>query len=687
MGNDEYNVSVAFTGKNNLSGTASTVTTDLNRVARGARDAGDSMGPLERNVNRVRQAMELGIAGAMLSKVNQFSQEFYALGASVNAAEQTFQALVSPMGNTERIMERLRTATGGVVGDLTLMQGANQFASMGIATTATEMERLVQMAVRLGGAMGHDAKQSVSDFAAMLANESIPRLDTFGIASGRVRERIDELLASGEAASRSEAFRMAVLEEGTTSLNRLGDAALAAETPLARLQTQLDNIAQTGASNFAVGVNAIIDNTRALLDWRSDNIAVTEEAERRLQAERGLGYNQYDLENMIQQIRLEQQYGEQIEASIRGVTRGLNEQVEIYRQRERSAEAAVVAEQRRTQHIGQAEGQLQHLRDSFRRFGGTAELDMLGNWDYNVEFADASKLQNTLNALMQIRSQLALAQGDHEAGLISDADLERVESAAATAEALAAALQEGAEAFEHMTLGQALGEGAGNELLGGIGDQVLAALRERGELDAAALQASADAYNLAADRITQSSLTMRDTIVPILARLAETQGINLAVERSGQVEDFMRNAALMGMNPNGLGMQLGMSLSTGTILGIDVQGLIVEPFAAAFDEVREDVMGLGGETDNGAAVLSGLPDGVNKAIEAVDALDIALEEISLREYEIKIRVIPDDPNGLLTGSTFVAGAGAGGGGGTVTRDQVDMRGRSTNSRRLTPTRS
>jgi hypothetical protein len=106
--------------------------------------------------------------------------------------------------------------------------------------------------------MGMDARKAMSDFSLMLANNSIMRLDQFGISSGRVRERIHELQAATDGLSRSDAFKMAVLEEGAAALERLGSAAFAAETPMNRLAASVQNMAQSFAGDFTTGLNSTI---------------------------------------------------------------------------------------------------------------------------------------------------------------------------------------------------------------------------------------------------------------------------------------------------------------------------------------------------------------------------------------------------------------------------------------------
>ena len=72
------------------------------------------------------------------------------------------------------------------------------------------MERVVEIASRLGD-QTMAVSDRVSDFALMLANQSLPRLDNFGISSGKVRARIEELMSTVAGMTRETAFMQAVM--------------------------------------------------------------------------------------------------------------------------------------------------------------------------------------------------------------------------------------------------------------------------------------------------------------------------------------------------------------------------------------------------------------------------------------------------------------------------------------------
>ena len=180
--------------------------------------------------------------------------------AGVDKIRQSFDALTASIGETsEAMLADLRSATNGMVSDADLMQSANRLISMGLASSSEEAAKLSEMAVRLGAAMGGDATESMENFALTLANQSLPRLDSFGISAGAVRSRIEELMAATEGLSREQAFMQAVMEQGAVSLDRLGKAGTAgAAVSMAQLKATFENLKDELGTAFLPVLAAIL---------------------------------------------------------------------------------------------------------------------------------------------------------------------------------------------------------------------------------------------------------------------------------------------------------------------------------------------------------------------------------------------------------------------------------------------
>ncbi|MHB9139335.1 MAG: hypothetical protein ACYC4Q_08030 [Victivallaceae bacterium] len=162
--------------------------------------------------------------------------------AKVDRTRKTWDNLAKSYGEAGGNIESLREATRGMVNDADLMYSSSKLMSMGLAKSNDEAAHLLEISTQLGSAMGVDATTAAEDFALMLANQSIPRLDTFGISSGVVRQRIEEMMAADVNLTREQAFLNAVLEEAEKTLAKVGEQGTGAAADMARLEANVDNL-------------------------------------------------------------------------------------------------------------------------------------------------------------------------------------------------------------------------------------------------------------------------------------------------------------------------------------------------------------------------------------------------------------------------------------------------------------
>ena len=166
----------------------------------------------------------------------------------IEAVSNTFANLADSIGESaDAMLGDLQLASRGMVSDFDLMQATNRFMSMGLADTSESAGRLTEVATQLASAMGIDATTGMADFAAMLANQSIPRLDNFGISSGVVRERINELMESEVGMTRETAFMTAVMESAEVTMGKIGEQGDSTAAGMARMKASSENLkAQIG---------------------------------------------------------------------------------------------------------------------------------------------------------------------------------------------------------------------------------------------------------------------------------------------------------------------------------------------------------------------------------------------------------------------------------------------------------
>jgi len=187
-----------------------------------------------------------GGATLALGAVSQLGRGFVSAiqdATGIEGVRNTFDNLAASIGtDSVTAMNLLRDATRGMVADADLMQAGNKFLAMGLADTAEGAANLAEMATQLGMAMGEDATASMENFALMMANQSIPRLDSFGISSSKVRERIEELMATTAGMTREAAFNQAVMEQGAITMEKVGEQSNTVAASQARIRATIANL-------------------------------------------------------------------------------------------------------------------------------------------------------------------------------------------------------------------------------------------------------------------------------------------------------------------------------------------------------------------------------------------------------------------------------------------------------------
>lgn len=268
-GVDEYNRALQAATKNTGS------------FAESAEKAGAAASKTANPLQSVGGALKAIATSAIVAQIGRTALELATLGVQ---AEKTNAAFVAISGGTEQAranLQAMRQATQGTISDLDAMAQANRLLQMGLASNSEELGRVAGMAVRLGTAMGRDANTAIEEFALLLANQSIPRLDTFGISAGRVRTRIAELQAATPGLTREQAFLTAVMEEGSAAMERLGDSGLGAIQNTDRLSASFENLkvtlgtalapALTSASGFLAENVTTLDQLIQIVKYATTN--------------------------------------------------------------------------------------------------------------------------------------------------------------------------------------------------------------------------------------------------------------------------------------------------------------------------------------------------------------------------------------------------------------------------------
>ncbi len=185
--------------------------------------------------------IQIGLAGAIsavtVASIKQLP-EMFDLGFSYRNAQIALAAYSGSAAEAEELTEAVTEAAGGAIDQMTAMQNATRLLSLGLAENAETAAELTDIAITLGATMGKDAKGAFEEFTLLLANQSILRLDTFGISAGLVRQRMEELADEMPNADRQTRFLNATLEIARGRMEELDKAGFEATSSLDKLRAE-----------------------------------------------------------------------------------------------------------------------------------------------------------------------------------------------------------------------------------------------------------------------------------------------------------------------------------------------------------------------------------------------------------------------------------------------------------------
>ena len=177
-------------------------------------------------IGAIAGGVALAGIGALAAGITKMTLD----AAALEPTKITFNNLTKSIGSTaDSMLAKLRPATMGVVSDAGLMQAANKMMAMGLADTEDKAAGFSEMAVKLGTAMGKDATTAMEEFSLMLANHSIPRLDTFGMSAARVRARIAELTGDTEDVTDAQSELTDNITKAETNITKWSDQLMIAK--------------------------------------------------------------------------------------------------------------------------------------------------------------------------------------------------------------------------------------------------------------------------------------------------------------------------------------------------------------------------------------------------------------------------------------------------------------------------
>lgn len=623
-----------------FSSTFNAYSAKVGQAVQANRQMEQSTGAMERSFNRLQQAFSIGIAGAFLNQVTNVAEQMNTLGVRVHANRVLFNELTDEIGGSTDVLANLREETGGVVDDLTLMSGASQLLRLNIVDNNRDLGELVGQIQRLKQPT-ESTTDAIQNFALMLSNESLLRLDSFGISSANVKRRMDEL---------GETFREAVMAEMAAQVERLGEAANVSETSLARLQTRLENLWHKASANFSTGVEMTI----ALLEALDNKVSESINEQLRFNSLRlggGVGDGQNIdgsslagistwLASSVLAAQVPEEQVQRAEELVKLYEFSLLPEVAQYTEMLGLTEGGW---RDTVKQINEASAAQEEMLNQFRGDFGThltpsQWFDPTGIEDQYRQFAlsqsfgatvdgiqlftpqEAAQAERIANSAQYMLDQLEELQPYIDAGLIPAEDVERMKEIANSAGDYADKVQKGAEAFERLNLAQVgVLTGASPDALGGE----LAAVFMEAARGAGLAADELERYQDVLDRSVGSESEFTQALEARVAALASSGASPEQIaEQVREAADYIRGISELGLAaqeliPTNVDAILGMTESGKFNATFDPQialDAISEAYGlstdmqSSFDEAEQSAFGISDALSTGAAEAQKMAD-------------------------------------------------------------------------------
>jgi hypothetical protein len=241
----------------------------------GAKDAGKEVKKLEESTkgatkqtkgfNLAQAAAKLGLAAMTVQLLRQVPQ-LVNLGFRYKNAQIALAAYAGSAETATAITDAVSDAAGGALSKFAAVTNATRLLSLGLATTADEAALMTKTAITLGATMGKDVQGAFEEFTLLLANQSILRLDTYGISGAKVREEMARLAAVFPEMDRNARFTNATMTIAAEKMTQLEEAGFEATSSMDRLGATWENVKLIGADFLAKNLLPVTDGLFGMAD-------------------------------------------------------------------------------------------------------------------------------------------------------------------------------------------------------------------------------------------------------------------------------------------------------------------------------------------------------------------------------------------------------------------------------------
>lgn len=225
-------------------------TADLHK---GLADVDKALGRSKQNMMTMQASVgALAASFALVAGASKLIWETSKQGAMMQRAEKSFEMMAGGASEAAKTLDIMREATRNAVPDIELMTGATNILALGLAEDAQQLGEITRNITALGSRFGGNLQM----FQLMMSNQSLRRIDSFGIGVGEATERIKEFTDAGMEAE--EAFQVAVLELMNEKFVELGGAVEDNALAFEQLETNLKNISNAMKMQAAEAVGPLV---------------------------------------------------------------------------------------------------------------------------------------------------------------------------------------------------------------------------------------------------------------------------------------------------------------------------------------------------------------------------------------------------------------------------------------------
>ena len=187
------------------------------------------------------------------------------LSMETEKVAQGFMNLGKEFDISRTQLGKLREAVNGTMNDMELMTISNQAMTLGVAQSTDEMANLLDVAQRLGSALGVDTKQAVDSLVTGMGRNSIQLLDNLGIIVKQEEAQARYAVQMGitdRALTEQEkklAFNAEAMRQATKAVEALGDEQLSTSEKIEGLTTRIETGFAASGEVAKRAIGAMVD--------------------------------------------------------------------------------------------------------------------------------------------------------------------------------------------------------------------------------------------------------------------------------------------------------------------------------------------------------------------------------------------------------------------------------------------